>query len=95
MAAKQSTWIGQFLEPRTIITIAVLLVGVVGAAYAVKAHCSDVSVHHTPAELDAAYVRRDVQEVQMDGIERRLAAIEAKLERIEEKLDAMQGEKDR
>lgn len=72
------------LTPQFILTLALILVAMVTAWGTVDQHTRDCSVHHTIAQLDAAYVRRDVHDEQMTAIKERLVRIEAKLDQLQQ-----------
>jgi len=68
-----------------LVLIIIGIVGTVGGfAYNVQSgmavHCASVDVHHTTAQLDADYTRKDLSD-------QRFAEIIRRLDRIEQKLD--------
>jgi hypothetical protein len=73
------------LTPQFILTLALILAAMVTAWGTVDQHTRDCSVHHTAAQLDDSYVRRDVHDEQLAAIKERLVRIEAKLDQLQSK----------
>ena len=76
----------QVAAPQMILALAILLFGGVMAWARIDGHTHDCNIHHTTAQLDAAYTRRDVYDERQEAVEARLERIETKIDRLTERV---------
>lgn len=79
-------WIRQWGAPGIIMTLLAIILGMILWYARIDAHAQDANLHHTSAQLDECYTRRDTYDDQQASLDKRLTRIEDKIDRITERI---------